>query len=186
VQTPLSRVMAQASWAEAAPYFLASASNPRMRPTAATPSVRCRVWHSVPMCGLATSARRSSCWVARGVCVAGHAGSADEHGGGEHGRHLTFGGAVDARVGPTGSRSAALSEVVFAHDRRRIRPCLCRESSNAGCVGSTAGRFRITHPFHPLHGAEYELVTRKLTWVQQPSQARIGQGGPVHTIHFRE
>lgn len=26
------------------------------------------------------------------------------------------------------------------------------------------GRFRITHPFHPLRGAEYELVTRKLTW----------------------
>jgi hypothetical protein len=31
-------------------------------------------------------------------------------------------------------------------------------------VGSTAGRFRITHPFHPLRGAEYELVTRKRTW----------------------
>jgi hypothetical protein len=31
-------------------------------------------------------------------------------------------------------------------------------------VGATAGRFRITHPFHPLRGAEYELVTRKLTW----------------------
>jgi Family of unknown function (DUF5372) len=31
-------------------------------------------------------------------------------------------------------------------------------------VGSTAGRFHITHPFHPLHGVEYELVTRKLTW----------------------
>lgn len=31
-------------------------------------------------------------------------------------------------------------------------------------MGSIAGRFRITHPFHPLHGAEYELVTRKLTW----------------------
>jgi len=31
-------------------------------------------------------------------------------------------------------------------------------------VGSTAGRFHITHPFHPLRGAEYELVTRKLTW----------------------
>ncbi|MGA7413944.1 MAG: DUF5372 family protein [Bryobacteraceae bacterium] len=29
---------------------------------------------------------------------------------------------------------------------------------------STAGRFRITHPFHPLRGAEYELVTRRLTW----------------------
>jgi hypothetical protein len=31
-------------------------------------------------------------------------------------------------------------------------------------VGSTASRFRITHPFHPLRGTEYELVTRKLTW----------------------
>jgi Family of unknown function (DUF5372) len=25
-------------------------------------------------------------------------------------------------------------------------------------------RFRITHPFHPRCGAEYELVTRRLTW----------------------
>ena len=31
-------------------------------------------------------------------------------------------------------------------------------------MGTTAGRFRITHPFHPLRGAEHELVTRKLTW----------------------
>ena len=31
-------------------------------------------------------------------------------------------------------------------------------------MGSTAGRFRITHPFHPLRGTEYDLVTRKLTW----------------------
>jgi hypothetical protein len=31
-------------------------------------------------------------------------------------------------------------------------------------VGATSGRFRITHAFHPLRGAEYELVTRKLTW----------------------
>lgn len=31
-------------------------------------------------------------------------------------------------------------------------------------MGSTAGRFRIIHPFHPLRGAAYELVTRKLTW----------------------
>jgi Family of unknown function (DUF5372) len=31
-------------------------------------------------------------------------------------------------------------------------------------VGATAGRFRIIHPFHPQRGAEYELVTRKLTW----------------------
>ena len=31
-------------------------------------------------------------------------------------------------------------------------------------MGSTAARFRISHPFHPLRDAEYELVTRKLTW----------------------
>ena len=31
-------------------------------------------------------------------------------------------------------------------------------------MGNTATRFRITHPFHPLRGAEYELVTRRLTW----------------------
>ena len=31
-------------------------------------------------------------------------------------------------------------------------------------MGATSGRFRITHPFHPLRGTEYELVTRKLTW----------------------
>lgn len=31
-------------------------------------------------------------------------------------------------------------------------------------MGSTPSRFRITHPFHPLRGTEYELVTRKLTW----------------------
>lgn len=31
-------------------------------------------------------------------------------------------------------------------------------------MGTTAARFRITHPFHPLRGTEYELVTRKLTW----------------------
>ena len=31
-------------------------------------------------------------------------------------------------------------------------------------MGTTPGRFRITHAFHPLRGAEYELVTRKLNW----------------------
>ena len=31
-------------------------------------------------------------------------------------------------------------------------------------MGTTVGRFRITHPFHPLCGAEYELVTRRLNW----------------------
>ena len=31
-------------------------------------------------------------------------------------------------------------------------------------MGSTTGRFLITHPFHPLRGVGYELVARKLTW----------------------
>ena len=31
-------------------------------------------------------------------------------------------------------------------------------------MGTAPSRFRITHPFHPLRGTEYELVTRKLTW----------------------
>ena len=31
-------------------------------------------------------------------------------------------------------------------------------------MGTTRNTFRITHPFHPLRGVEYELVTRKLTW----------------------
>ena len=31
-------------------------------------------------------------------------------------------------------------------------------------MGNAPGRFRIIHPFHPLRGTEYELVTRKLTW----------------------
>ena len=63
-----------------------------------------------------------------------------------------------------GSQTLVHSAVSSSHTLRRIRPCPYRESSNAGCVGSTAGRFRITHPFHPLFGAEYELVTRRLTW----------------------
>ncbi len=31
-------------------------------------------------------------------------------------------------------------------------------------MGTTTGRFRITHPFHPRRDAEYELVIRKLNW----------------------
>src|SRR5208282_2184296 len=65
---------------------------------------------------------------------------------------------------PPDSRSAGLSAAFSAHVRRRLRPYLYRESSNAGCVGNSQGRFRITHPFHPLRGTEYELVTRRLTW----------------------
>ena len=36
--------------------------------------------------------------------------------------------------------------------------------STAGCADRSTGRFRITHPFHPLRGAEYELVHRSHNW----------------------
>jgi Family of unknown function (DUF5372) len=37
-------------------------------------------------------------------------------------------------------------------------------SSTAGCAEHSATRFRITHPFHPLRGTEYDLVARRSTW----------------------
>ena len=36
--------------------------------------------------------------------------------------------------------------------------------STAGCVDRSTSRFRITHPFHPLRGTEYELVHRRKNW----------------------
>lgn len=33
-----------------------------------------------------------------------------------------------------------------------------------GRDGKFSGRFRISHPFHPLAGNEYEMVGRHLTW----------------------
>jgi hypothetical protein len=55
-------------------------------------------------------------------------------------------------------------KAVRARWERLARRGLCQKSSNADYVGTTRDRFRITHPFHPLRGAEYELVARKLTW----------------------
>ena len=37
-------------------------------------------------------------------------------------------------------------------------------SATTGCDGKFSGRFRISHPFHPLVGNEYELVGRHLNW----------------------
>jgi uncharacterized protein DUF5372 len=41
---------------------------------------------------------------------------------------------------------------------------LCRVSSTTGCAERTTSWFRITHPFHPLRGTEYELVHRQRNW----------------------
>jgi len=57
-----------------------------------------------------------------------------------------------------------LDRIGFDETTQPVRWDDYQESSNAGCLGNAQSRFRITHPFHPLCGAEYELVTRKLTW----------------------
>jgi hypothetical protein len=41
---------------------------------------------------------------------------------------------------------------------------LCLKPSTADCASRTATWFRITHPFHPLQGTEYELVVRRTNW----------------------
>ena len=48
--------------------------------------------------------------------------------------------------------------------RRPIPLSLYRVSATTGCDGNFSGRFRISHPFHPLLGNEYELVGRHLSW----------------------
>jgi len=37
-------------------------------------------------------------------------------------------------------------------------------SATTGHAGGSSGRFRITHPFHPLLGNEYEIVARRCGW----------------------
>jgi hypothetical protein len=36
--------------------------------------------------------------------------------------------------------------------------------STATHIGSSDAHFRITHPYHPLKGQEFELLTHKHTW----------------------
>jgi hypothetical protein len=36
--------------------------------------------------------------------------------------------------------------------------------STADCAGTTSSRVRITHPFHPQSGREFELVCRRRHW----------------------
>jgi hypothetical protein len=62
----------------------------------------------------------------------------------------------DPRVGVRGPRGRLLS--TLSPGPRRWRP-----PSTAG-DSSDGRRFRITHPFHPLNGQEYELVGFAHTW----------------------
>jgi hypothetical protein len=36
--------------------------------------------------------------------------------------------------------------------------------STADCAGTTDSRIRITHPFHPQSGCEFDLVCRRRHW----------------------
>jgi hypothetical protein len=37
-------------------------------------------------------------------------------------------------------------------------------STTTGCFGESSGWFRISHPFHPLTGDEFEMVARQRNW----------------------
>ena len=56
---------------------------------------------------------------------------------------------------------------------RRLRLWLCPRSSTTPDGACPGRRFRITHPFHPLHGREYELVSYRQAWGE-------------HRIYFHE
>ncbi|HWS98159.1 MAG TPA: DUF5372 family protein [Candidatus Methylomirabilis sp.] len=45
-----------------------------------------------------------------------------------------------------------------------VRCALWRESSTAANGNALSRRFKITHPFHPWSGQEFDLVTHLHTW----------------------
>ena len=47
---------------------------------------------------------------------------------------------------------------------RRLTTARQRSSSNTPNVARETQRFRITHPFHPLFGREYELLYVRQDW----------------------
>jgi Family of unknown function (DUF5372) len=51
--------------------------------------------------------------------------------------------------------------------------------STAGCVGTTCPKLRITHPFHPLAGHEFDLICRRLHW----GEDRVVYAGPDGGLH---
>jgi hypothetical protein len=52
-------------------------------------------------------------------------------------------------------------------------------SSTAGRVGTTAATVCITHPFHPLAGRRFELVSRGVNW----GHDRVVCQEPDGTLH---
>jgi Family of unknown function (DUF5372) len=48
--------------------------------------------------------------------------------------------------------------------------------STADCAGTTGSRIRITHPFHPRSGHEFELVCRRRHWSEDRVTYRDDEG----------
>src|SRR5512140_171657 len=46
----------------------------------------------------------------------------------------------------------------------RLRPLPSPKQSTAHHGEDPSVSFRVTHPFHPLHGREFQLVDRRQTW----------------------
>lgn len=96
------------------------------------------------------------------------------HGGAQRARHPRLWASVLACRAPLFATLSIL--VVVGLTRDLLRPS--RTSSTTG--GSLdSQRFRVTHPFHPLSGNEYELVGYGHTWgehrvfFREPGQTRV-------------
>ncbi len=53
--------------------------------------------------------------------------------------------------------------------------------STAGHVGTTCPKVRITHPFHPMVGHEFDVVCRRLHWGED-RVVYIGPDGALRSI----
>jgi hypothetical protein len=61
-------------------------------------------------------------------------------------------------------------------NRPTLRPCPWRESSTAPHERGAHKYFRVTHPFHPLFGSEFELIEYHKTWGEDRVFFRDAEG----------
>src|SRR5438270_10028490 len=66
--------------------------------------------------------------------------------------------------------------MAFGSPRFDARPESWRESSNAPHQGGWRPSFRVTHPFHPLFGQEYELIVYRHNWGEDRVYFQDSQG----------
>jgi hypothetical protein len=83
---------------------------------------------------------------------------------------------------------ALTGEYVGVGNRHRIRfikPAGMRRRRPVFVTTVEIKQLLAEYPKKPEVERNYQPRGNK-GWVQQPAQARTGQGGPVHTIHFRK